>query len=74
MERKSLFRMKKLVTAASIHNWDPHILLYESIISTTLYGAEAWGSKYYEELEIVNVGFHEALPAYPRNTPGYMLR
>ncbi|KAL1446170.1 hypothetical protein WDU94_005489 [Cyamophila willieti] len=67
--------VKNILVNSRMTSQESRIKLYQSIVcATLLYGAEIWGSRYGDVIEVAQSQFFKSVFCLPRSTPHYMIR
>ncbi|XP_026683870.1 uncharacterized protein LOC113469974 [Diaphorina citri] len=67
--------VKNILVNSRMTSQESRMQLFQSIVcATLLYGAEIWGSRYEDMIEVVQSQFLKSVFCLPRCTPHYMVR
>lgn len=73
--RMAIASVKNILVNSRMTSQESRMQLFQSIVcATLLYGAEIWGSRYEDMIEVVQSQFLKSVFCLPRCTPHYMVR
>ncbi|KAL1446640.1 hypothetical protein WDU94_005445 [Cyamophila willieti] len=73
--KMAISSVKSILINSKMTLQESRMKLFHSIVcATLLYGAEIWGSRYENEVEVVQTQFLKTVFCLPRCTPNYMVR